>query len=108
MQSDSTELQRSGRDKSVSINHSYINSGEYKRKFDNITDNPKLNKLLYHLAKKMLTHRSGSNYEDMYWINIETLQIIARKLIVRQNTRYLTLAKQNNKLNLQPNSKYPL
>lgn len=76
----SCELQRSGRNKSVSINHSYINSGEYKRKFNYITDNPKLNKLLYQLAKKMLVHRSGTNYEDMYWINVDTLQIIASEI----------------------------
>ncbi len=73
----SCELQRSGRNKSASINHSYINSGEYKRKFDRITDNPKLNRLLYQLTKKMLVHRSGTNYEDMYWIDPNKLQILA-------------------------------
>lgn len=73
----SYELQRPGRNKSISINHTYIASGEYKRKFDHITDNPKLNKLLYQLAKKMLIHRSGTGYEDMYWINPDTLQILA-------------------------------
>ena len=77
MEYSSRESQRFGRDKSITINHTYINSGEYKRKFDRITDNPKLNRLLYQLAKKMLIHRSGTNYEDMYWINLETLQILA-------------------------------
>lgn len=106
MKHTSYELQRNGRDKSVSINHSYINSGEYKRKFDCITDNPKLNKLLYRLAKKMLTHRSGTNYEDMYWINPDTLQIFAsetdsqtkQKIIYSKKTTQLIKTAIKNKV----------
>ncbi len=100
----SRELQRNGRNKSVSINHSYINSGDYKRKFDHLTDNPKLNKLLYQLAKKMLAHRSGSNYEDMYWIDPDTLQILAsetnsitkEKIVYSKRTKHAILTAQKN------------
>ena len=59
------------------IDHTYINSGEYRNKFDKISDNKDLNRLLYYLAKKMLNHRSGTQYEDMYWIDIDTLEIVA-------------------------------
>ena len=59
------------------IDHTYINSGEYRNKFDKISDNKDLNRLIYHLAKKMLNHRSGTQYEDMYWIDIDTLEIVA-------------------------------
>lgn len=48
----SKEEQRYGRNKETLVNHSYIESGEYRRKFDNISDNAELNKLLYQLAKK--------------------------------------------------------
>ena len=57
----SKEEQRYGRNKETLVNHTYIESGEYRRKFDNISDNAELNKLLYQLAKKMLTHRSGTD-----------------------------------------------
>ena len=46
------EKQRYGRNKKTQINHSYINSGRYRRKFDLISDNKKLNKLLHFLAWK--------------------------------------------------------
>lgn len=71
------EEQRRGRNKDTTIVHSYINSGQYRRKFDGISDNLELNRLLFKLAKKMLLHRSGTVYEDMYWIDLDTLQIVA-------------------------------
>lgn len=71
------EEQRYGRNKETLVNHSYIESGEYRKKFDRISDNAELNKLLYQLAKKMLWHRSGTLYEDMYWIDAENLCVVA-------------------------------
>lgn len=73
----SKEEQRYGRNKETVVNHSYIESGAYRKKFDRISDDAELNKLLYQLAKKMLLHRSGTLYEDMYWIDPETLQVVA-------------------------------
>lgn len=74
------EEQRYGRNKDTAVNFSYIESGEYRRKFDSISDNVKLNRLLYRLAKKMLKHRSGTLYEDMYWIDLDTLEVIAEEV----------------------------
>lgn len=70
------EYQRYGRNKSTVINNSYIDGGEYRRKFDNATDNPEVNKTLYECAKAALKHRSGTLYEDMYWIDGETGKVI--------------------------------
>lgn len=74
------EHQRYGRNKDTTINHAYINSGEYRNKFDNISEDIELNRLLYQIAKEMLTHRSGSEYEDMYWIDVETNEIVAKEV----------------------------
>ena len=74
------EEQRYGRDKSTLINHTYINSGTYKRKFDLIANDKELSRLLYKVAKQMLEHRSGSKFEDMYWIDLDTLQIVAKEV----------------------------
>jgi len=73
----SKEEQRYGRNKETLVNHTYIESGEYRKKFDQISDNAELNKLLYQLAKKMLIHRSGTLFEDMYWIDPDTLEVVA-------------------------------
>ena len=47
------EEQRYGRNKDTIINRTYINSGDYRKKFDRISSSPKLNRLLYQLSKKM-------------------------------------------------------
>lgn len=73
------EEQRIGRNKETSINHTYISSGEYRRKFDNISDNAELNRLLYQLAKSMLIHCSGTLFENMYWIDPNTIKVVAKE-----------------------------
>ena len=76
----SFEKQRYGRNKETLVNHRYINTGEYRRKFDLITDNIKVNNLLYKIAKDILTHRSGSLLEDMYWIDMDEAKIVASQI----------------------------
>lgn len=76
----SLEYQRYGRNKETVINNTYINSGEYKNKFDKITDNKKVSRVLYSKAKEMLQHRSGTKIEDMYWIDDNTGEIVASAL----------------------------
>lgn len=70
------EYQRYGRNKSTLVNKTYIESGEYRRKFDSATDNPAVNKALYNAAKIALKHRSGTELEDMYWFDGKSGKII--------------------------------
>lgn len=72
----SLEYQRYGRNKDTIVNKTYIDSGEYRRKFDNLTDNAEVNKTLYDCAKTALKHRSGTEFEDMYWIDGNTGKIL--------------------------------
>lgn len=74
------ENQRYGRNKSTLVNKTYIDSGEYRNKFDKISDNKDVSRVLYSKAKEMLNHRSGTKIEDMYWINGKTGEIIASAL----------------------------
>ena len=106
------EKQRYGRNKQTSINHTYVNSGAYRKKFDKISDNVFLNRLLFKLAKKMLQHRSGTLYEDMYWIDLDTMEIVAEetganveeeivysdrtKKVIAMNNRLLTIHSHPN------------
>ena len=46
------EMQRKGRNKNTKIDQSYIDSGEYRKKFDLITDDKDINRLLYTFASK--------------------------------------------------------
>lgn len=82
----SLEYQRYGRNKETTINQTYINSGEYRSKFDKITDNISINRILYNKAKEMLNHRSGTKYEDMYWIDGVTGEVLASALNEQQES----------------------
>lgn len=57
----------------------YINSDEYKRKFNGITGNPKVDKQLHSQAVAQLTHRNGTYGEDLTLINAETGNIEGRQ-----------------------------
>ena len=50
----------------------YIGSLEYKAKFNQITDKPEVNESIYQRAKAMLTHRNGTDKEDMYLLDRES------------------------------------
>lgn len=76
----SLEYQRYGRNKETTVNHTYIDSGEYRNKFDSITDNISVKRTLYAKAKEILNHRSGTKFEDMYWIDGTTGNVIASAL----------------------------
>lgn len=80
MEDEIFEGQRYGRNKCSQINHTYIDGGEYRKKFDKLSDNPELNRQLYKLAKQMLKHRAGTLYEDMYWLDPDTAEIKAQEL----------------------------
>lgn len=72
------EQQRKGRNKNTIIDYNYISSNRYRKKFDYISNDKKLNKLLYKIAKKMLLHRSGTEYEDVYWIDLINGKIVCK------------------------------
>jgi hypothetical protein len=72
------ENSHKGINKKTQINKKMIDSNEYRRKFDNATDNPKVNKALYDSAKAILNERSGSCYETMYWIDGKSGEIITK------------------------------
>ncbi|MDR0987654.1 MAG: hypothetical protein LBL98_08195 [Ruminococcus sp.] len=63
------EQQRYGRIKETQIDKSYINSVEYRRKFDNMTGDRKLDGKIYTESKTILAHRSGTQYEDLTFIS---------------------------------------
>lgn len=83
------EYQRYGRNKDTVINHNYIEGGEYRRKFDRITNNKAVNRVLYNKAKEMLFHRSGTLFEDMYWIDGSTGKVAASALNEQYHSRIM-------------------
>lgn len=96
------EEQRYGRNKKTVINHAYIDSGDYRKKFDRITDNDKVNRTLYKVAKEALNHRSGTLYEDIYWIDKTTGEVVG-KIVDSQKEQGVTYTESIKRLIRQKN-----
>lgn len=90
------EYQRYGRNKKTLINNAYIDNGEYRRKFDSITTNKAVNRQLYEKAKQMLKHRAGTLFEDMYWLDGDTGEVVTAILNSKEEerVRYTNVAKE--------------
>lgn len=84
------EHQRYGRNKETVRYSTYIDSGEYRNKFNHITDNDDVNRIIYAKAKEMLKHRSGTEFEDMYWIDKTSGKIVvcATDETIEKSVRY--------------------
>ena len=57
----------------------YLKSEEYKNKFKGITGNQKVDEQLYKQSKAMLTHRNGTDKEDLCLIDSMTGKIAGRQ-----------------------------
>lgn len=75
------ESQKKWINRNTLIDKDYIKtSNEFRRKFDKITNDKYFARLLWDSARTMLSHRSGTNLEDMYWFDIKTKKIFAKKI----------------------------
>lgn len=63
------------KNKNNSVDLNYIKSKEFKEKFNGITGNKKVDNRIYSQSKAMLTHRNGTDKEDMCLINSVTGKI---------------------------------
>lgn len=65
--------------KENSVNLEYLKSDEYKNKFKGITANEKVNEQIYRQSKAILTHRNGTDKEDLILIDSITGKIAGRQ-----------------------------
>ena len=61
----------------------YLKSDDFKRKFTHITENEEVNKQLYKQSKAILTHRNGTDKEDMCLISAVTGEIVGLQTTAR-------------------------
>lgn len=47
-----------------------LTSSEYRKKFNQVSGNSKVNRRAWNISKNMLSHRSGTKFEDLAFINV--------------------------------------
>lgn len=76
---------RISKEADYSINRKLIDSNEYKRKYNGITGNTKVDEALYKYAKAGLIHRDGTNREDLYILSRTTGEILGKNISSTEN-----------------------
>lgn len=66
----------------------YINSDEYRAKFNAISDNPTLNHAIYKYCKAAVTHQSGDYFEDLTILSTDGILIGQTSSKERNITQY--------------------
>lgn len=59
------------------VNWEIVNSPEYKKKFSSITNNEQTNSTLYKKAIDILKDKSGTEYETLHLIDLDTGKVVA-------------------------------
>ncbi len=71
--------------KNTVVNKAMIDSSEYRRRIDKISGNTEVNRSIWNKAKEMLTHRSGTKYEDLAFIDSTTGKSLINKGFDQEN-----------------------
>lgn len=78
VRSDKQEQEKASRKDNINtVAWSYVKSKEYKEKFNQISNNKKVNETIYKKSIDMLEHRNNTDYEDMYLIDSVTGKVVA-------------------------------
>lgn len=60
------------------IDKHIINSPDYRKTFDKLSEEPKITRSIFQQVKAILTHRSGGNFEDLSFIDSITGKFLTR------------------------------
>ena len=93
----------------TSVNWDIVNSAEYRKKFEGITDNKELDSLLHKKAVEILKHRNNTTSEDMYLIDSVNKKVVATQRHSNVNSG-VSYNKELNKAvkNKEPNTLYAI
>ena len=69
----------------MNIKKDIIDSPDYRRRIDKVSENKKVNRSVWNIAKEMLNHRSGTKFEDLAFIDSVTGKSIINKGYDKEN-----------------------
>ena len=65
--------------KDTVVKKSLLKSPAYRKKFNQISDSTKINRIAWNISKDMLNHRSGTRFEDLAFVNVVNGQYAVNK-----------------------------
>lgn len=84
--------EKSGKDSDSNVNWNDVNTEEYRKKFNGIGDNETVDDSIYNTAMRILKHRDGVKFEDLYILDLN-------------NGRIVTYTTQNTELGIKKTEK---
>ncbi|MDE9800078.1 minor capsid protein [Staphylococcus delphini] len=91
-------LNKRNKNDEFKVDVKYIQSNEYRRKFDKISDNKVLNRNIYQAAKEMLQHRNGDDREDLYGFDEKTGKMLFKSIENKNNKSKVYYTKNIEKI----------
>ncbi|PCF48457.1 minor capsid protein [Staphylococcus delphini] len=91
-------LNKRNKNDEFKVDVKYIQSNEYRRKFDKISDNKVLNRNIYQAAKEMLEHRDGDDREDLYGFDEKTGKMLFKSIENKNNKSKVYYTKNIEKI----------
>lgn len=67
-----------GIERKTQINRKIIYSNDYDKKFENLDENNEVTRVAKKECRKALEHRSGTHFEDLIFINPNTMEVLSR------------------------------
>lgn len=67
-----------GIERKTQINRKIIYSNDYDKKFGNLNENNEVTRVAKKECRKALEHRSGTHFEDLIFINPNTMEVLSR------------------------------
>lgn len=80
------------------VDMQYVESAAFRSKFSRITNNTAINDTLRKYAEAMLTHRKGTDGEDLYIIDAATGDLLLRKITGKDNLGVTVTAEEVEEL----------
>lgn len=86
------------------IHKKIIESPDYRRKFNQVSDNDRVNRIAWQRSKEILTHRSGTRYEDIAFVDYLTGKSKINKEYHEESTARPNKAMMEMLSNSKPNT----
>lgn len=94
--------EKKGKDADSEVNWELVNSNDYKNKFTGIGRDANVDDEIYNISKRILKHRDGTKFEDLYIVDLKTGKTITvttqdTEMGIKRTDKLERILNRNNK-----------